>query len=101
MRCIFHCSFVLTTNFKLLFYNSSNLTVIDMMVDPDGTLDALSNLGITSPLADPKTSPGTQQGALHPGSTLSASRPEGLTSEPRAPSDHAQVAERDPGSQQN
>ncbi|KAG7214470.1 hypothetical protein INR49_023067 [Caranx melampygus] len=42
------------------------LLVIDMMVDPDGTLDALSNLGITSPLADPKTSPGTQQGALHP-----------------------------------
>ncbi|XP_056228149.1 centrosomal protein of 170 kDa isoform X2 [Seriola aureovittata] len=78
------------------------LLVIDMMVDPDGTLDALSNLGITSPLADPKISAGTQQGALHPAScTLSASRPEGLTSEPRGSSDHAEVAERDQGPQQS
>uniref|UniRef100_A0A3B4X8W9 Centrosomal protein of 170 kDa-like n=1 Tax=Seriola lalandi dorsalis TaxID=1841481 RepID=A0A3B4X8W9_SERLL len=93
------------THFKLfiyLFTFCSNLTVIDMMVDPDGTLDALSNLGITSPLADPKISAGTQQGALHPAScTLSASRPEGLTSEPRGSSDHAEVAERDQGPQQS
>lgn len=76
-----------------LFLNTfcSNLTVIDMMVDPDGILDALPNLGLTSPLADQRTGPGTQQQALvlHPGAeasscTLSAPRPEGLTSEPRS-----------------
>ncbi|XP_044046622.1 centrosomal protein of 170 kDa [Siniperca chuatsi] len=76
------------------------LLVIDMMVDPDGTLDALSNLGLTSPLTDQKISPGTLQGAsvLHPGaeassSTLSSSRPEGLATEPCGHSDHAEVAE--------
>lgn len=75
-----------------------------MMVDPDGTLDALSSLGLTSPLTDQKINPGAQQGAsvLHPGaeassSTLSASRHEGTTTEPQGLSDHAQVAERDPG----
>ncbi|XP_033951262.1 centrosomal protein of 170 kDa isoform X1 [Pseudochaenichthys georgianus] len=62
------------------------MLVIDMMVDHDGTLDALSNMGMTSPLADQKTSPGAQQGAsvLHPevgapSSTLS--RPEGRTTD--------------------
>lgn len=78
------------------------LTVIDMMVDPDGTLDALSNLGLTSPLTDPKLSPGTQQEAsvLHPGAeaALSATRPEGLSTEPCGASD--QTSERDPGLQQ-
>ncbi|XP_054866190.1 centrosomal protein of 170 kDa isoform X2 [Amphiprion ocellaris] len=78
------------------------LTVIDMMVDPDGTLDALSHLGLTSPLTDPKLSPGTQQEAsvLHPGAeaALSATRPEGLSTEPCGASD--QTAERDPGPQQ-
>ncbi|XP_041789831.1 centrosomal protein of 170 kDa [Chelmon rostratus] len=70
------------------------LLVIDMMVDPDGTLDALSNLGLTSPLTDQKISPGTQQGAsvLHPGAGAS-SRPEGLATEPCGPSDHAEVVE--------
>uniref|UniRef100_A0A3P8TPL0 Centrosomal protein 170Ab n=1 Tax=Amphiprion percula TaxID=161767 RepID=A0A3P8TPL0_AMPPE len=67
------------------------LTVIDMMVDPDGTLDALSNLGLTSPLTDPKLSPGTQQEAsvLHPRAeaALSATRPEGLSTEPCGASD--------------
>lgn len=65
-----------------------------MMVDPDGTLDALSNLGLTSPLTDQKISPGTQQGAsvLHPGAGAS-SRPEGLATEPCGPSDHAEVVE--------
>ncbi|XP_029365839.1 centrosomal protein of 170 kDa [Echeneis naucrates] len=72
------------------------LLVIDMMVDPDGTLDALSTLGINSPLTDPKISPGTQQGALHIGSSaLSGSRPEELPSEPWGSSDHAEVSERD------
>ncbi|KAI3352844.1 hypothetical protein L3Q82_019419 [Scortum barcoo] len=82
------------------------LLVIDMMVDPDGTLDALSNMGLTSPLTDQKISPGTHQGvsALNPragasSSTLSSSRPEGLASDPCRPPDHAEVAERDPGSQ--
>ncbi|XP_035515367.1 centrosomal protein of 170 kDa [Morone saxatilis] len=84
------------------------LLVIDMMVDPDGTLDALSNLGLTSPLTDQKINPGTQQGqsVLHPGagassSTLSASRPEGPATEPCGPSDHAEVAKRDPGPKQS
>ncbi|XP_018520332.1 LOW QUALITY PROTEIN: centrosomal protein of 170 kDa [Lates calcarifer] len=84
------------------------LLAIDMMVDPDGTLDALSNLGITSPLADQKISPGTQQGVsvLHPGAeaspcTVSATRPEGLASEPCGSSDHAEVAERHQGPQQS
>uniref|UniRef100_A0A3B5LZ09 Centrosomal protein 170Ab n=1 Tax=Xiphophorus couchianus TaxID=32473 RepID=A0A3B5LZ09_9TELE len=39
------------------------LSVIDMMVDPDGTLDALSSMGLTSPLSDQRMSPGSQQGA--------------------------------------
>ncbi|KAK5866474.1 hypothetical protein PBY51_020662 [Eleginops maclovinus] len=62
------------------------MLVIDMMVDPDGTLDALSNLGVTSPLADQKMSPGTQQGASvsHPAAGAPSSilsRPEGQTTE--------------------
>ncbi|KAJ8366070.1 hypothetical protein SKAU_G00149010 [Synaphobranchus kaupii] len=37
------------------------LQVINVMVDPDGTLDALASLGLTSPtLPKPRTSPGTQ-----------------------------------------
>uniref|UniRef100_UPI0037E7A7D2 centrosomal protein of 170 kDa isoform X3 n=1 Tax=Semicossyphus pulcher TaxID=241346 RepID=UPI0037E7A7D2 len=77
------------------------LLVIDMMVDPDGTLDALSTMGLTSPLTDHKIIPGTQQGAslLHPGAAAT-SRPEGQATEPSGPSDHAEVAERDPGPQQ-
>lgn len=76
-------------------------------MDPDGTLDALSNLGLTNPLADQKLSPGTQQGgsASHPGaeaalSSLLSARPEGRSSEPCGPSDQTNVAERDPGTQQ-
>ncbi|XP_069561065.1 centrosomal protein of 170 kDa [Brachyistius frenatus] len=83
------------------------LIVIDMMVDPDGTLDALSTLGLTSPPADRRIGIGTQQGSSvsHPGAeaassgTLSASRPEGLSNEPRGSADRAEVAERDPGPQ--
>uniref|UniRef100_A0A3Q3H041 Centrosomal protein of 170 kDa-like n=2 Tax=Kryptolebias marmoratus TaxID=37003 RepID=A0A3Q3H041_KRYMA len=85
------------------------LAAIDMMVDPDGTLDALSNLGLTSPLADQKLSPGTQQGSsvLHPGAEaassgpLSAPRPEGRSSEPCGSSDQTKVAEKDPGTKQH
>uniref|UniRef100_A0A3B3YK30 CEP170 C-terminal domain-containing protein n=1 Tax=Poecilia mexicana TaxID=48701 RepID=A0A3B3YK30_9TELE len=65
-------------------------SVIDMMVDPDGTLDALSSMGLTSPLSDQRTSPGSQQGAqaLHSrtetktSSTPSAPRHEELSGEP-------------------
>lgn len=77
----------------------ANLTVIDMMVDPDGTLDALSNLGMTIPLTD-QNNPGTQQGAsaLHRGvvassSAISPSRPEGRATEPCGPSDRAEKTE--------
>lgn len=74
-----------------------------MMVDPDGTLDALSSLGLTSPLADQKISLGAQQrtsvlqteAAASP-STLSASRPEALSTEPTGTSGHAEVSEGDP-----
>ncbi|XP_051940314.1 centrosomal protein of 170 kDa isoform X1 [Hippocampus zosterae] len=41
------------------------LLVIDMMVDPDGTLDALTSLGLTSPLADQK-GPATHQAESAP-----------------------------------
>ncbi|XP_028264515.1 centrosomal protein of 170 kDa [Parambassis ranga] len=82
------------------------LLVIDLMVDPDGTLDALSSLGLTSPLSDQKVSPGTRPGAsvLHArgeasSSTLSASlRPEGLSTEP---SDRTEAADRDARSEQS
>uniref|UniRef100_A0A672N701 CEP170 C-terminal domain-containing protein n=1 Tax=Sinocyclocheilus grahami TaxID=75366 RepID=A0A672N701_SINGR len=37
------------------------LQVINVMVDPDGTLDALTSLGLTSPTTTrPKSSPGSQ-----------------------------------------
>uniref|UniRef100_A0A673C6T8 CEP170 C-terminal domain-containing protein n=1 Tax=Sphaeramia orbicularis TaxID=375764 RepID=A0A673C6T8_9TELE len=73
------------------------LLVIDMMVDPDGTLDALTTLGLTSPLSDQKISPRAQLGAsglLQPGPETSsvvttASRPEGP--EPCGPSEQAEV----------
>uniref|UniRef100_A0A8C2WC68 CEP170 C-terminal domain-containing protein n=1 Tax=Cyclopterus lumpus TaxID=8103 RepID=A0A8C2WC68_CYCLU len=82
------------------------LLVIDMMVDPDGTLDALSILGLTSPLTEQKIGPGTQQGpsVLHPGaegSSNTVSRPEGRATESSGPLDHAVVAERDPGPKQS
>lgn len=86
----------------------SKLTVIDMMVDPDGTLDALSNLGLTSPLTDQKISPGAQQRAAvlqteaeASSRTLSSSRPELLSTEPVGSPNHAEVSERDPGLQQS
>uniref|UniRef100_A0A1A8DYQ2 Centrosomal protein 170b n=2 Tax=Nothobranchius kadleci TaxID=1051664 RepID=A0A1A8DYQ2_NOTKA len=85
------------------------LTVIDVMVDPDGTLDALSNLGLTSPLIDQKLSPGTQQGApevhhaaeVASSNTRSTSRPEGRPGERFGSSEHSGVSERDPGTQQD
>ncbi|XP_072533835.1 centrosomal protein of 170 kDa isoform X3 [Salminus brasiliensis] len=54
------------------------LQVINIMVDPDGTLDALTSLGLGSPTtAKPKTSPWEPQpgnGASKPTSTISPSR---------------------------
>ncbi|XP_041641457.1 centrosomal protein of 170 kDa [Cheilinus undulatus] len=77
------------------------LIVIDMMVDPDGTLDALSTMGLTSPLAEQKIGPAPQQGASssHP-EAGAASRSEALTSEPCGPSGHVGAAQ-DPGPKQN
>uniref|UniRef100_A0AAY4DNX7 FHA domain-containing protein n=1 Tax=Denticeps clupeoides TaxID=299321 RepID=A0AAY4DNX7_9TELE len=53
------------------------LQVINAMVDPDGTLDALTSLGLASPvLSKPRTSPGSQtpQGPLPgPGATKTPS----------------------------
>ncbi|XP_034044056.1 centrosomal protein of 170 kDa [Thalassophryne amazonica] len=76
------------------------LLVIDVMVDPDGTLDALSNLNLTSPLGtNQKLCPGTEQVAamVVSGTEASAaSRPERTTSEPRGPSDHGDGAEQEP-----
>lgn len=92
-----------STHFKCLF--CTDLTVIDMMVDPDGNLDALSNLGLTSPLTEQKIGPGNQQGAslLLPGAGASstASRLEGRAAEFSRPLDQSEVAERGPGPQQS
>lgn len=71
-------------------------TVIDMMVDPDGTLDALSTMGLTSPGTDPKSTP--RVSSLHPGS--GTTRPEVPAIEPCEPSEQA-GAEQDPGSKQS
>ncbi|XP_017568373.1 centrosomal protein of 170 kDa isoform X3 [Pygocentrus nattereri] len=53
------------------------LLVIDIMLDPDGTLDALTNLGITSPLVtEIRVSPGAQnQSGSHRDGEGSASTP--------------------------
>ncbi|KAF3687283.1 Centrosomal protein of 170 kDa [Channa argus] len=99
-----HDSLVLKSSNKPLYEHED---VIDMMVDPDSTLDALSNLGLI-PQTDQRVSTGVQQGTsgLHPGaevspSTLSVLRPEGPASEARGSSDHSLLAERDPGLQQS
>ncbi|KAM9770547.1 centrosomal protein of 170 kDa isoform 1-T2 [Menidia menidia] len=71
------------------------LAVIDMMVDPDGTLDALSNLGLTSPLVDQKLGPGGRLPGAEAASAgqLSALRPEGTSAEPRGSSHHTELAD--------
>ncbi|XP_056123108.1 centrosomal protein of 170 kDa isoform X1 [Rhinichthys klamathensis goyatoka] len=62
------------------------LLVIDIMVDPDGTLDALSSLGLTSPLmAENSVSPGSQGPAGNQAAEVSA---------------YSEVAERDLGLQE-
>ncbi|XP_030637697.1 centrosomal protein of 170 kDa [Chanos chanos] len=71
------------------------LLVIDIMVDPDGTLDALTSLGLTSPLmSDRRVSPGSQVPVTsHPSGDGTA----GAALEPTASSVHTEVAERDFG----
>lgn len=71
---------------------SSPTPVIDVMVDPDGTLDALSSLGLTSPLVSEQgVSPNSQApgGAPLPGGSIASAPP--------APEAPAEVAERDTG----
>ncbi|XP_059427677.1 centrosomal protein of 170 kDa isoform X2 [Carassius carassius] len=70
------------------------LLVIDIMVDPDGTLDALSSLGLTSPLmAENRVSPGSQGPAGNQAVDV-------FTSTAALASAYSEVAERDPGLQQ-
>ncbi|XP_016108960.1 centrosomal protein of 170 kDa-like [Sinocyclocheilus grahami] len=70
------------------------LLVIDIMVDPDGTLDALSSLGLTSPLmAENRVSPGSQGPAGIQAVDVS-------TSTATLPSAYSEVAERDLGLQE-
>ncbi|XP_076136630.1 centrosomal protein of 170 kDa [Alosa pseudoharengus] len=72
------------------------LVVIDIMVDPDGTLDALSSLGLTSPLvSERRDSPGSQ--AQSAGPLLG----EGAAGAPLAPAAPTEVAERDAGLDMN
>ncbi|XP_061736966.1 centrosomal protein of 170 kDa isoform X1 [Nerophis ophidion] len=73
------------------------LLVIDMMVDPDGTLDALTSLGLTSPLADQKSTESSfPSGAEASATVLSGTRHEAARNE----TEQSQVAEQFPGSQQ-
>ncbi|XP_068597186.1 centrosomal protein of 170 kDa [Brachionichthys hirsutus] len=53
------------------------LQVINAMVDPDGTLDALANLGLTSPATPtkPKTAQSTPPSVMSPGSAPPAKQP--------------------------
>ncbi|XP_056443306.1 centrosomal protein of 170 kDa [Gadus chalcogrammus] len=61
------------------------LLAIDVMVDPDGTLDALAELGLTGPLPGPqRSSPGAQG-------------PPGGNGAPGQPYPASERAERDPG----
>lgn len=70
---------------SVIFLNLKSL-VIDIMVDPDGTLDALSSLGLTSPLmAENSVSPGSQAPAGNQAAEVSA---------------YSEVAERDLGLQE-
>nr|XP_061844255.1 centrosomal protein of 170 kDa-like isoform X3 [Nerophis lumbriciformis] len=69
------------------------LLVIDMMVDPDGTLDALTSLGLTSPLTDQKSAESSFPSGAEASSTV-------LSGGARNETEHSQVAEQFPGSQQ-
>ncbi|XP_061686815.1 centrosomal protein of 170 kDa isoform X2 [Syngnathoides biaculeatus] len=82
------------------------LLVIDMMVDPDGTLDALTCLGLTNPLADQKR-PASHQaesplpsGAEASSTGLLDSRHEVAPGESHGLAESVQVAEQVTGSKQ-
>ncbi len=71
-----------------------SIPVIDILVDPDGTLDALSSLGLTSPLmTENRVSPGSQGPAGNQAVDVS-------TSTTALPSAYSEVAERDLGQQE-
>lgn len=81
------CSFILTLTLPWL-----TLPVIDMMVDPDGAMDSLSNLGVS-------VSPGTQPGPeISAGST--SSRPEANAGQPCGAPGKTEVAEPDSAAEQ-
>lgn len=79
------------------------LQVINVMVDPDGTLDALANLGLTSPTTPtkPQTTKTTSPSATSPGSQLPAKEslpeilpgPGGSTASARAQSSSASTGD--------
>ncbi|KAL1005859.1 hypothetical protein UPYG_G00064850 [Umbra pygmaea] len=77
------------------------LLVIDVMVDPDGTLDALTTMGVTSPLSDlQRLNPGAAEpSTVCPGQSPSISTLPAPSSDP--PSEDlgtaSQMAERDMG----
>lgn len=76
-----------------IFFLNFQSPVIDIMVDPDGTLDALSSLGLTSPLmAENRVSPGSQGPTGSQAVDVS-------TSTATLPSAYSEVAERDLGLQ--
>ncbi|TRY72968.1 hypothetical protein DNTS_003528 [Danionella cerebrum] len=70
------------------------LLVIDIMVDPDGTLDALSSLGITSPLTSESR---ISQGSQGPAGNQTVETSSGAAALPSA---YSEVAERDLGLQE-
>uniref|UniRef100_A0AAZ3P8B5 CEP170 C-terminal domain-containing protein n=1 Tax=Oncorhynchus tshawytscha TaxID=74940 RepID=A0AAZ3P8B5_ONCTS len=92
---------------SLLLKTSSTVRLIDVMVDPDGTLDALTSLGLTSPLTNlQRVSPGAAgpSAASHPpgGSNGEGPSSSTLSGPSGGPSSGAsgtstQVAERDLG----
>ncbi|XP_077427931.1 centrosomal protein of 170 kDa isoform X2 [Vanacampus margaritifer] len=73
------------------------LLVIDMMVDPDGTLDALTSLGLTSPMVDQK-SPAAHQADSTSSTSLLDSRHEVAPGESHAQPESLQVAAQVTGS---
>ncbi|XP_037134641.1 centrosomal protein of 170 kDa [Syngnathus acus] len=74
------------------------LLVIDMMVDPDGTLDALTSLGLTSPLVTHQVESALTSGGEASSSALLDSRHEVAPGESHGQSESLQVAEQVTGS---
>lgn len=84
-----------------------SVLVINVMVDPDGTLDALASLGLTSPTTPthPQTTKTTSSSATSPGSAPPAKEslpeilpgPGGPTARVQASSASTEEAARDPG----